>query len=46
MLLWLDWRLGRGSRCVSFVPLYLLVRLYQRRAGRVYRTRSHARSPR
>ncbi|MEU2714935.1 ABC transporter ATP-binding protein [Streptomyces sp. NPDC007205] len=41
MLLWLD--LGLGTVAVaSFVPLYLLVRLYQRRAGRVYRARSTA----
>ncbi|MFE5817079.1 ABC transporter ATP-binding protein [Streptomyces sp. NPDC056479] len=41
MLLWLD--LGLGAFAVaSFVPLYLLVRLYQRRAGRVYRLRSTA----
>ncbi|GHG98067.1 ABC transporter ATP-binding protein [Streptomyces lanatus] len=41
MLLWLD--LGLGAVAVaSFVPLYLLVRLYQRRAGRVYRLRSTA----
>ncbi|MFF7973736.1 ABC transporter transmembrane domain-containing protein [Streptomyces sp. NPDC007905] len=41
MLLWLD--LGLGVVAVaSFVPLYLLVRVYQRRAGRVYRARSTA----
>ncbi|RFU88250.1 ABC transporter ATP-binding protein [Streptomyces triticagri] len=41
MLLWLD--LGLGAVAVaSFVPLYLLVRLYQRRAGRVFRRRSTA----
>ncbi|MEV5429299.1 ABC transporter ATP-binding protein [Streptomyces sp. NPDC052701] len=41
MLLWLD--LGLGAVAVaSFVPLYLLVRLYRRRAGRVYRQRSTA----
>ncbi|MFF9815819.1 ABC transporter ATP-binding protein [Streptomyces sp. NPDC014006] len=41
MLLWLD--LGLGAVAVaSFVPLYLLVRLYQRRAGEVYRRRSTA----
>ncbi|AVH56377.1 MULTISPECIES: ABC transporter ATP-binding protein [Streptomyces] len=41
MLLWLD--LGLGALAVaSFVPLYLLVRIYQRRAGRVYRIRSTA----
>jgi ATP-binding cassette subfamily B protein len=39
MLLWLD--LGLGAVAVaSFVPLYLLVRRYQRRAGRVYQERS------
>ncbi|MEU3985036.1 ABC transporter ATP-binding protein [Streptomyces sp. NPDC026672] len=41
MLLWLD--LGLGAVAVaSFVPLYLLVRLYQRRAGRVFEARSTA----
>jgi ATP-binding cassette, subfamily B, bacterial len=41
MLLWLD--LGLGSIAVlSFVPLYLLVRLYQRRAGVIYSVRSTA----
>ncbi|MFF4503831.1 ABC transporter ATP-binding protein [Streptomyces sp. NPDC001401] len=41
MLLWLD--LGLGALAVaSFVPLYLLVRVYQRRAVRVYRVRSTA----
>ncbi|MGW0827684.1 ABC transporter ATP-binding protein [Streptomyces sp. NPDC002845] len=41
MLLWLD--LGLGSVAVaSFVPLYLLIRMYRRRAGRVYRVRSTA----
>ncbi|NEB05771.1 ABC transporter ATP-binding protein [Streptomyces sp. SID13726] len=41
LLLWLD--LGLGAVAVaSFVPLYGLVRLYQRRAGRVYRKRSTA----
>ncbi|WP_445280905.1 ABC transporter ATP-binding protein [Streptomyces sp. DSM 118148] len=41
MLLWLD--LGLGAVAVaSFVPLYLLVRMYRRRAGRVYRARSTA----
>ncbi|CCK27333.1 ABC transporter ATP-binding protein [Streptomyces davaonensis JCM 4913] len=41
MLLWLD--LGLGAVAVaSFVPLYLLVRGYRRRAGRVYRLRSTA----
>ncbi|MFB7933667.1 ABC transporter ATP-binding protein [Streptomyces sp. NPDC056039] len=41
MLLWLDLGLG-GVAVASFVPLYALVRLYQRRAGRVYRARSTA----
>ncbi|CAM5674463.1 ABC transporter ATP-binding protein [Streptomyces aurantiogriseus] len=41
MLLWLD--LGLGAVAVaSFVPLYLLVRVYRQRAGRVYRVRSTA----
>ncbi len=41
MLLWLD--LGLGAVAVaSFVPLYLLVRLYRRRAARVYTVRSTA----
>ncbi|WP_447040109.1 ABC transporter ATP-binding protein [Streptomyces sp. DSM 118878] len=41
MLLWLD--LGLGAVAVaSFVPLYLLVRLYQRRAGALFRSRSTA----
>ncbi|MFD5265834.1 ABC transporter ATP-binding protein [Streptomyces sp. NPDC058335] len=41
MLLWLD--LGLGAVAVaSFGPLYLLVRVYQRRAGRVFRARSTA----
>ena len=41
LLLWLD--LGLGAVAVaSFVPLYLLVRVYQRRAGQVYRKRSTA----
>lgn len=41
MLLWLD--LGIGSVAVlSFLPLYLLIRLYQRRVGRVYAGRSTA----
>ncbi|MFG2604861.1 ABC transporter ATP-binding protein [Streptomyces sp. NPDC048514] len=41
MLLWLD--LGLGAVAVaSFVPLHLLVRSYQRRAGRVFRARSTA----
>lgn len=41
LLLWLD--LGLGSVAVaSFVPLYLFIRSYRRRAGRVYRKRSTA----
>ncbi|QTE01004.1 ABC transporter ATP-binding protein [Streptomyces cyanogenus] len=41
MLLWLD--LGLGAVAVaSFGPLYLLVRLYRRRAGRVFQARSTA----
>ncbi|MGV9392662.1 ABC transporter ATP-binding protein [Streptomyces olivaceus] len=41
LLLWLD--LGLGAVAVaSFGPLYALVRLYRRRAGRVYRQRSTA----
>ncbi|MEV7087954.1 ABC transporter ATP-binding protein [Streptomyces sp. NPDC093085] len=41
MLLYLD--LGIGALAVaSFVPLYLLVRLYQRRAARAYAQRSTA----
>ncbi|MFJ9022817.1 ABC transporter ATP-binding protein [Streptomyces sp. NPDC102259] len=41
MLLWLD--LGLGAVAVaSFVPLYLLVRIYQRRAEQVFRARSTA----
>ncbi|MFI7350475.1 ABC transporter ATP-binding protein [Streptomyces sp. NPDC049936] len=41
LLLWLD--LGLGAVAVaSFVPLYALVRLYRRRAARVYRHRSTA----
>ncbi|MGZ3117853.1 ABC transporter ATP-binding protein [Streptomyces sp. H62] len=41
LLLWLDLGLG-GVAVASFVPLYALVRRYQRRAGRVYRQRSTA----
>ncbi|MGV9349971.1 ABC transporter ATP-binding protein [Streptomyces spiralis] len=41
MLLWLDAGLGAVA-VASFVPLYLLVRLYQRRAGQVFRERSTA----
>ncbi|MFC9155445.1 ABC transporter ATP-binding protein [Streptomyces bauhiniae] len=41
LLLWLD--LGLGAVAVaSFVPLYLLVRRYQRRAQQVFATRSTA----
>lgn len=41
LLLWLD--LGLGAVAVaSFVPLYLLVRLYRRRAAQVYAKRSTA----
>ncbi|WTP60332.1 ABC transporter ATP-binding protein/permease [Streptomyces phaeochromogenes] len=41
LLLWLD--LGLGSVAVaSFVPLYLLIRLYRRRAGAIYSVRSTA----
>ncbi|POX53601.1 ABC transporter ATP-binding protein [Streptomyces sp. Ru72] len=41
MLLWLD--VGLGAVAVaSLVPLYGLVRLYRRRAGRVFRRRSTA----
>ncbi|MFE2302830.1 ABC transporter ATP-binding protein [Streptomyces sp. NPDC059445] len=39
MLLWLD--LGLGAVAVaSFVPLYLLIRRYQRRAGQIFAVRS------
>ncbi|MGV9702560.1 ABC transporter ATP-binding protein [Streptomyces sp. NPDC003483] len=41
MLLWLDLGLGAVA-LASFVPLYLLVRVYRRRAGRIYRLRSTA----
>ncbi|MFF3908718.1 ABC transporter ATP-binding protein [Streptomyces sp. NPDC001848] len=41
MLLWLD--LGLGAVAVaSLVPLYGLVRIYRRRAGRIFRRRSTA----
>ncbi|MFJ6573691.1 ABC transporter ATP-binding protein [Streptomyces sp. NPDC091292] len=41
MLLWLD--LGIGSvAALSFVPLYVLIQQYRRRAGRVYGERSTA----
>ncbi|WP_328447969.1 ABC transporter ATP-binding protein/permease [Streptomyces sp. NBC_00386] len=39
MLLWLDAGLGAVA-VVSFVPLYLLIRRYQRRAGRIFAIRS------
>ncbi|WP_333777872.1 ABC transporter ATP-binding protein, partial [Streptomyces sp. IBSBF 3136] len=41
MLLWLDLGLGAVAMA-SFVPLYQLVRVYRRRAGRVYTARSTA----
>ncbi|MGW2801137.1 ABC transporter ATP-binding protein [Streptomyces sp. NPDC001269] len=41
MLLWLDLGLGTVA-VVSLVPLYWLVRLYRRRAGRIFRRRSTA----
>jgi ATP-binding cassette subfamily B protein len=41
MLLWLDLKLGAVA-VASLVPLYLLVRLYRRRAARVYTLRSTA----
>jgi ATP-binding cassette subfamily B protein len=41
MLLWLDLGIG-GMAVLSFVPLYLLVRLYQRRAKAVFMNRSTA----
>ncbi|WSC47476.1 ABC transporter ATP-binding protein/permease [Streptomyces sp. NBC_01762] len=41
MLLWLDFDLGAVA-VVSFVPLYALVRLYQRRAGVIFAARSTA----
>ncbi|GAA3915227.1 ABC transporter ATP-binding protein [Streptomyces lacrimifluminis] len=41
ILLWLDLSLG-ALAIASFVPLYGLVRLYRRRAGRVYALRSTA----
>lgn len=41
MLMWLDF--GTGAAAVlSFVPLYLLVRLYQRRAAVIFASRSTA----
>ncbi|MFF5187064.1 ABC transporter ATP-binding protein [Streptomyces sp. NPDC000345] len=41
MLLWLDLELGAVA-VASFVPLYVLVRTYRRRAARVYTARSTA----
>ncbi|WP_327697806.1 ABC transporter ATP-binding protein [Streptomyces sp. NBC_00459] len=41
VLLWLDLSLG-ALAIASFVPLYVLVRVYRRRAGRVYALRSTA----
>ncbi|MFC7310066.1 ABC transporter ATP-binding protein [Streptomyces monticola] len=41
LLLWLDLGLG-GVAVASFVPLYLLVRRYRRRAGRIFGLRSTA----
>ncbi|MFD0024555.1 ABC transporter ATP-binding protein [Streptomyces sp. NPDC058382] len=41
MLLWLDFATGAVA-VLSFVPLYLLVRLYQRRAGVIFAARSTA----
>ncbi len=41
ILLWLDLAIG-GVAVLSFVPLYLLVRLYRRRAAVVYGARSTA----
>src|SRR6478735_6058409 len=41
MLLWLDFGLGAVA-VASFVPLYLLVRLYQRRAAVIFAGRSTA----
>ncbi|WP_409240454.1 ABC transporter ATP-binding protein [Streptomyces sp. PA5.6] len=41
MLLWLDLSLGAVA-VASFIPLYLLIRLYQRRAGVMFRNRSTA----
>ncbi|MFJ2896694.1 ABC transporter ATP-binding protein [Streptomyces sp. NPDC087218] len=40
-LLWLDFGLGAVA-VLSFVPLYLLVRIFQRRAGKLYAERSTA----
>jgi ATP-binding cassette subfamily B protein len=41
LLLWLDWGLG-GAALLSFVPLLLLVRSFQRRSMTVYAKRSTA----
>ncbi|MFD3657911.1 ABC transporter ATP-binding protein [Streptomyces sp. NPDC058620] len=41
LLLWLDPAMG-SIAVLSFVPLYLLVRLYQRRAGKAFAVRSTA----
>ncbi|MEU8673283.1 ABC transporter ATP-binding protein [Streptomyces sp. NPDC048560] len=41
LLLWLDPAMG-SIAVLSFVPLYLLVRLYRRRAAKVFATRSTA----
>ncbi|MFJ2745482.1 ABC transporter ATP-binding protein [Streptomyces sp. NPDC087440] len=41
MLLWLDLGLG-GVAVASFVPLYLLIRMYRRRVGVVFGARSTA----
>ncbi|WP_149184092.1 ABC transporter ATP-binding protein [Streptomyces sp. TRM49041] len=41
LLLWLDWGIGAVA-VASFVPLYLLVRLYRRRASRAFSARSTA----
>lgn len=41
MLLWLDFATGAAA-VLSFVPLYLLVRLYQRRAAVIFASRSTA----
>ncbi|WP_030694630.1 ABC transporter ATP-binding protein [Streptomyces globisporus] len=41
VLLWLDWGIGAVA-VVSFLPLHLLIRVYQRRAGAVYAERSTA----
>ncbi|KUJ64532.1 ABC transporter [Streptomyces albus subsp. albus] len=40
-LLWLDWGMGAAA-VLSFAPLYLLIRLFDRRSRRVYRRRSTA----